>query len=109
LDRDKFAQLFKAVVVHLHGPKETDYVLLSEYPLSGADAPWFWIVHIDQGHPKVIFFTLANSFELLRTRNHGYPDIRSRASTASFMYTDIYHFDGQRYILVHAYHKEIEP
>jgi hypothetical protein len=109
LDRDEFAQLFKAVVIHLGDPKEIDYVLISEFPLGGADAPWFWIVRYDQSHPKVIFFTFATGFEMLKTRNNGYPDLRSTANTASFGYTNIYHYDGQRYLLVHAYHKEIKP
>jgi hypothetical protein len=105
-DPDNFAHLFKAVVVHLHGSKETDYVLLSEYPLSGADAPWFWIVRYDPIHPKVIFLALAGGFRLLKTRNYGYPDIRSDAWTASIEVKKIYHYNGQKYMLVHKYEKE---
>jgi hypothetical protein len=108
-DRDDFAQLFKAVVIHLGDPKEIDYVLLSEFPMGGADAPWFWIVRYDQTHPKVIFFTFAGGFRLLKTKNNGYPDIRSSAWTASDSYTNVYHYSGQRYILVHKYHKENKP
>jgi hypothetical protein len=109
LNRETFAQYFKAIVIHLSDPKETDYVLLSESPLGGADAPWFWIVRFDHAHPKVIFFTFANGFEILKTRNNGYPDIRSYAFTANTSYTEIYHYDGQKYVLVHRYHKENTP
>jgi len=109
LDRDEFAQLFKAVVIHIGGPKEIDYAVLSEFPMGGADAPWFWIVRYDESHPEVIFFTFANGFEILKTRNNGYPDIRSNAYTASYEFTNIYHYNGQRYIVVHKYHKEIKP
>lgn len=109
LDRDKFAQLFKAVVIHLRDTKEIDYVLLSEYPLSGADAPWFWIVRFDQAHPKIIFFALANDFDILNARTNGYPNIRSHGYTAGGIYTSIYHYNGQRYVSVHDYHKENNP
>lgn len=105
-DRDDFADLFKAVVIHLRGPNEIDYVLLSKFPMGGADAPWFWIVRHDQSHPKVIFFTFANGFEILKARNNGYPNIRSRAWTGCCIFTDIYQYNGQRYILAHKYEKE---
>ena len=109
LNRETFAKYFKAIVIHLSNPKEIDYVLLSESPVGGVDAPWFWIVRFDHAHSKAIFFTFANGFEILRTRNNGYPDIRSDAATASTIYTEIYHYDGQKYVLVHRYHKENTP
>jgi hypothetical protein len=108
-DREDFARLFKAIEIDLGNPEEIDYVVMGESPMSGADAPWFWIVRYDQSHPKVIFFTFANGFELLGTKTNGYPDIRSIASTASFRFTNIYHYNGQQYILIHEYHKEIKP
>jgi hypothetical protein len=109
LDREEFARLFKAVVIHLGGPKEIDYVVLGESPMGGADATWFWIVRYDQSHPKVIFFTFANGFEILSTRTNGYPNIHSAAFAGGVKYTNIYHYDGQRYILAHKYQKEIDP
>jgi hypothetical protein len=108
-NRDDFAHLFKAIVIHLGGPNEIDYVVMGEFPMGGADAPWFWIVRYDQTHPRVIFYTFAGGFRLLKTRNNEYPDIRSSAWTASDSYTNIYHYNGQRYILVHEYHKENIP
>jgi hypothetical protein len=109
LNREQFTRLFRAVAIHLGGPKELDYVVLSEYPMGGADGPWFWIVRSDQIRPKVIFFTFANGFDVLKTRNNGYPNIRSLASTAAVTYTNLYHYNGQRYILVHKYQKETTP
>jgi len=108
-DRDDFAQLFKAVAIHLGGPKEIDYVVMGEFPMGGADAPWFWIVHSSPTPTKVIFFTFANGFEILRTQNNGYPNIRSNSWAGGIQYTNIYHYDGQRYILAHKYQKEIDP
>jgi hypothetical protein len=108
-DRDDFAYLFKAVVIHLGSPEEIDYVVMGEFPMGGADAPWFWIVRSDQTHPKVIFFTNSNGFALQKTRNNGYPNIQSDWCSAAECITRIYHYNGQRYILVHEYHKEINP
>jgi hypothetical protein len=107
-DREDFAQLFKAIKIHLSGPQELDYVVMGEFPMGGADAPWFWIVRFDQTQSKVIFFTFANGFELLKTRNNGYPDIRSNSWAGSVQYTNIYQYNGQRYILVHKYQKEMK-
>lgn len=107
MGRDEFAQLFTAVKIHLSGPKEIDYVVLGGFPMGGADAPWFWIVRFDQTHPKVLFFTFANGFEVLKTRNNGYPNIRSIAFAGGVAYTRIYHYNGQRYILARKYQKKV--
>jgi len=108
-DQDDFAHLFKAVVIHLGNPEEINYVLLSEYPIGGADAPWFWIVRFDQAHPKVIFFTFANGFEILNAEHNRYPDIRSFAYAGGVTFTEVYQYNGQRYAPVHKYHKRTSP
>jgi hypothetical protein len=77
--------------------------------MGGADAPWFWIVRFNRTKPKVIFFTFANEFQILKTANNGYPDIRSLAFAGGVTYTNIYHYDGERYRLVHKYQKETPP
>lgn len=107
LDRERFTELFKAVKIHLGETEELDYVILSEFPMGGANAPWFWIVRSNQTHPEVIFFTFANGFELLKARNNGFPNIRSNAWAGGVQYTNVYLYNGQRYILVHKYHKEV--
>jgi hypothetical protein len=106
LNGEQFSHLFRAVKAHLVGPKETDYVVMGGFPMGGADAPWFWIVRFDQDHPRVIFFTFANGFELLSMRNNGYPNIRSRAFAGGTEYTNVYHYDGEQYLLVRRYQRE---
>lgn len=108
-DRRQFASLFKAVKIHLVGLSELDYVVMGEFPMGGADAPWFWIVRFDKTHPKVIFFTFANGFEILNAGHSGYPDIRSLAYAGGLTYTEIYQYNGQHYVLMHRYHKETPP
>jgi hypothetical protein len=109
LNREEFAGLFKAIKIHLVSPSELDYVVMGEFPMGGADAPWFWIVRFDKASPKVIFFTFANSFELLNSGHSGYPDIRSLAYVGGVTYTEIYQYNGQHYVLMHRYHKETPP
>jgi hypothetical protein len=109
LNRDEFAQLFKATKIHLRGPEEIDYVVLSEFPMGGADAPWFWIVRYDRNHPKVIFFTFANGFEIMKSEDNGYPIIRSLAFAGGVTYTNIYQYNGEQCILVRKYQKETTP
>jgi hypothetical protein len=105
-DRDDFAHLFKAVKIHLIPTNELDYVVMGEYPMGGADAPWFWIVRFDPAQSKVIFFTFANG---LSAGHNGYPDIRSLAYAGGITYTEIYQYNGQHYVLVHRYHRETPP
>jgi hypothetical protein len=109
LDREEFARLFTAVRVHLGDPKDLDYVVRGEIPMSGADNTWYWIVRPNPTSAKVIFFTNSNGFALLKTRNNGYLNIRSGWCSAAFCITRIYHYNGQRYILAHEYHMENKP
>jgi hypothetical protein len=108
-DRDGFAHLFKAIVIHLGNPNELDYVVVGFPPMSGADNTWFWIVRSNPTNAKVIFFTNSNGFELLKTRNNGYPIIRSKWYSPAYCKTWIYQYDGRRYILAHQYEKENKP
>jgi hypothetical protein len=108
-NREDFAKLFTAIKIHLGGPKELDYVVFGAFPMSGADNTWYWIVRSNPTPAKVIFFTNSNRFLLSKTKNNGYPDIRSEWCSAAFCETRIYHYNGHRYILAHQYEKENKP
>jgi len=105
-NREEFAELFKAIKIHLGGSKELDYVVFGAIPMSGADNTWYWIVRSNPTPAMVSFFTNLNRFILLKTRNNGYPKIRSEWCSAAECITRIYHYNGLRYILAHKYEKE---
>jgi mRNA-degrading endonuclease RelE of RelBE toxin-antitoxin system len=108
LDREEQRKLFRAVRVHLSETDPTDYLVVGSYPMSGADNDWFWLVRQTQNRAQVILDAGGNCLDLLRTRSSGYRDIRTVWSAASGLtITRIYHYDGNRYQLVHRYTKTV--
>jgi hypothetical protein len=101
-DRNKY---FSAVEVHLSGTYEVDYVVEGNLPLAGADNAWFWVVRSARTHPKVVLFASGGFLELLKSRTNGYRNIRSVWQSPNERITRVYHFNGERYILVHKYDK----
>lgn len=91
------AMLFRGSRVHLSVLKETDWVVMSVRPMSGADNDWFWIVRSQESGATVICFTGGNSLLLRNTRTKGFRDVESSWSSAAETETTIYHFDGTHY------------
>jgi hypothetical protein len=88
---------FTAVVVHLSGSNEIDYVVQGNLPLAGADCGWFWIVRSAPTHPKVVLFEPTGTIELLNSRTRGYRDIRSVWIMSGHRRTRLFHFNGTEY------------
>jgi len=109
LGREKLRSLFLVVRVHLKNADEADEVVLGKDPMSGADCFWFWIVRDSADRAQVLLFENAYGVYLLKGRTNGYRDIRSVAFAGGTTYTNIFHYDGQRYIPVHKYQKETTP
>jgi hypothetical protein len=76
LDREAKRKLFEVVRVDLTGRGEEDYVALGNYPMSGADHHWFWIVQVNEGKARVLLFTQGLTIQLLHKRTNGYRDIK---------------------------------
>jgi hypothetical protein len=98
-------QFFKAVQVHLSNSEDVDYIVLGQFPLTGADCAWFWLVRSARTRPKVVLFSNTNSIELLGSRTNGYRDIRSVWQSPNERITRVYHYNGEYYTLVHKYDK----
>jgi hypothetical protein len=109
LNREGLRKLFLVVRVHLKDTNETDEVVLGHNPMSGADCDWFWIVRDNGGRAQVLLYEYAYGVYLLQSKTDGNRDIRSVGFAGGTEYTNIYHYDGQRYVAVHQYHKEIKP
>jgi hypothetical protein len=88
---------FLAKEVQLAAPGETDYVVLGRLP--GADCLHFWVVHSEQGRPKVVLFDSTLSLEVLTSRTNGLRDIQTVWQSPNEAHTKIFHFDGKRYQL----------
>jgi hypothetical protein len=102
LDRDKLAQFFSVIEVHLSNPKDdVDYIVVGHPPMNGADSTWFWVVRSAQTHPQIVLFAHTNSIELLKGKNKGFKNIQSVwKSGAGYISTRVYEYDGEQYKLL---------
>lgn len=108
LGREEQRKLFQATPVHLTNPEEVDEVILGHTPMSGADNDWFWIVRHSRDGAEVILFASGLALDLLDSRSLGYKNIRTVWAAASGLtITCVYHYDGNRYQLVHKYTKTV--
>jgi hypothetical protein len=98
-------QFFDALEEHLNGSEEADYVVKGNFPLTGADCDWFWVVRSGLKRPAVLLFENASWLELLESRSRGYKDIRDVWRSPNERVTRVYRYDGERYRLVHRYDK----
>jgi hypothetical protein len=74
-------------------------VVGSQYPLSGADRSWFWVVRQSGLHVSVLLWTGANCIKILPHKTNGYADITSVWASAATMRTETYRYDGKVYRL----------
>jgi len=94
------SQFFLAKEVHLSESKEIDYVVFGQFPLTGADCNWFWIVRSIEPRPRVVLFSIGTTLEILdRKKNEEQPDIRMDWWAGSgYGWADEYRFNGSRYV-----------
>ena len=91
----------EAGVVHLHGSKERDLVVIgSGQPFLGANIGPFWIIRDLPSGPKVVLQTMTLALSVLPTRSKGLRDIELNASTGVDFTTTCLRFDGERYIML---------
>jgi len=92
------SQLFLAEKMKLAGPDEDDYVVLGEFPLTGADCDWFWVVRSLKSGPQVVLFSIGTMLRLLPQEDHGLPEIRADWWPGNGDgWARIFRFDGKEY------------
>lgn len=102
-------KLFTTVRIDLGDLQEEDYLVLSSFPLTGADCDWYWIVRNKNNHVQVIFFDNTNSMQILKHSTNGYHDLETAwSSAAGYTLTRIFKYDGNRYRMAHNYHKTLK-
>jgi hypothetical protein len=90
----------EAAVVHLHGPKERDLLVVgSGRPFIGANVGPFWVIRELPTGPQVVLAAISLSLEIRKTRSNGYRDIELFAATAVEGTTTKLHFNGTKYVL----------
>jgi hypothetical protein len=93
----KPSDLFHAASVHLHLAEQSDLMVVGQYPVSGADNAWFWLITSANTHPKVVLWSGCNTIEILRSSTVGYRNIVTHAATAAITIREVFHFDGSTY------------
>lgn len=75
-ERARVPKLLKGLQVHLTSERQIDMIVRGDFPMSGGDNTWFWIVTSAESRP-VATWVQGNTVTVLRSRHHGYCDIRT--------------------------------
>lgn len=94
-------KLLHAAKIHLSSDGETEFMILSSPPLSGADNSWFWIVRKHGTNASILLEAGGNCVELETTRTRGYRDVMSYWAGGGTEVIDTFQYDGKVYKLVH--------
>ena len=91
------AERLQASEVHLDGPTEVDLVVPV---LAGSHAAFFYILRPASDGYELIFDSGGDSMTVLRTRSHGYRDLRVVGITmaGAAQTRVVYRFDGRKYV-----------
>jgi hypothetical protein len=102
------SKLLKGVVIHLRDPEQKDMIVRGDFPMSGADNTWFWIVTSIDSRPSALWLQ-CNAVTILQVRHHGYADIRTDWFAGSHRASRIFRSDGRHYKLFRENYKELPP
>jgi hypothetical protein len=90
---------FSAAKIHLSKSDQQDLVILGEGPLAGANVIMFWIFR-NTGHGyDLVLRTGGHDLHVKRRRSNGYRDIETDSVTMMQPNSELFRFDGRRYVL----------
>ena len=107
-ERARIPKLLKGLVVHLASERQTDMIVRGDFPMSGGDNTWFWIITFAESRP-VATWVQGNTVTILRSRHNGYRDIRTDWFAGSHRDTQVLHYDGHAYKLYRDKYKDLPP
>jgi hypothetical protein len=90
-------KLFNGSRIHLSDSRDTFFLVTGQYPTSGADNTWFWVVRLSGEKAVVLLHTGANCLALGRGRTFGYRDIVAAWSSASQTLREVFKYDARVY------------
>jgi hypothetical protein len=99
-------KVLRATKFPLSSDSATVFLVMGSYPLSAADASWFWIVREDGAKASVLLWMAGNCVELKPSRTHGYRDIEVLWASAGSKRTETYRYDGKAYQLARSRTKD---
>lgn len=107
-DLSPVSKLLKGITVHLRDERQSDVIVRGDFPMSGGDNTWFWIVTAIDSRPSALWVR-CNTVTILRVRHHGYADIRTDWAAGSHRDTQIFRSDGHRYKLYRDKYVDLLP
>jgi hypothetical protein len=107
------ANWFVASEIHLEGPNEIDLIVLpggripdtppgepsANACLVGANTSGFWVLRKTPLGFLVVLSEMAHDLEVLKTRSHGFRDIRLYTISLSSTLIQDFRFEGRHYVL----------
>jgi hypothetical protein len=105
-ERARIPKLLKGLAVHLASERQTDMIVRGDFPMSGGDNTWFWIITSADSKP-VATWVQANTVTVLRSRHNGYRDVRTDWFAGSHRDTQVFRYDGHSYKLYREKYKDL--
>lgn len=98
LSPDKLpAAWFSTAKVHLARKEETDFVVIAQYPLAGANVTTFWVLRPTAHGLELILRTGGHNLVIHNQRSNEYRNIEASAGNAAYLQRSFYRFDGKSY------------
>ena len=107
-ERARIPTLLKGLAVHLASQRQKDMLVRGDFPMSGGDNTWFWIITSAESSP-VATWVQGNTVTLLRSRHNGYRDVRTDWFAGSHRDTQVFRYDGHSYKLYREKYKDLPP
>lgn len=95
----EMASLFRGAKVNLGADPDDTFVVIGEFPMSGADNTWFWVVRRSGEKATILLWAAANCLDIHEKSNGGLRDVETTWSSASEARIERYVFDGIHYRL----------
>jgi hypothetical protein len=99
------ASWFSASAIHLGNARETDLIVMAVRPVHGVNATKFWAFRPAASGHELVFTGGGHDLRVRNTRRNGYRDIEALGITMLKPWSDLYRFDGKRYI---RYNEKVE-
>jgi hypothetical protein len=91
---------FKFLRVALGPQGEHDFIVPGDFPFSGADNDWFWIVRALPSGPRVVLWLHCLNFGFDKRRTNGLLGITNEWNSPNEEIDEKFRFHGQRYVRI---------
>ena len=91
-------QYFQATKTNINDDNLPDLIVKGQSYLLGANTTHFWVFKNLKGKYTLVFETAAHDVAILKSKHHGYRNIRSISLSVDTVYIGYSRYDGKEYI-----------